>query len=229
MLYKILEDFEKVSNVSNELIIKYKDILPEEIDLLDIPKKERTHSFNKTAGEELKHASIIKACYEYLKKKSGKMCLMLDKYMGNIGIKICLSDENIPFITSELPSQVVRNLDGQNEHIFVPIPNNINTKDSFSQNGLNTEALLYKSLKNNEFKLPVATVNKIIPTKAKAIPIEQMKTYFHAASIECFVLWKYIKYALANVVPSMKIQETPKFVLKIAPVIENTKNKTMYV
>ena len=43
-------------------------------------------------------------------------------------------------------------------------------------------------LKYNEFKLPVAQVNKIIPTKARAIPIEQINTYFQAASIECFVL-----------------------------------------
>ena len=35
---------------------------------------------------------------------------------------------------------------------------------------------------------PVAIVKRIIPTKAKAIPIEQINTYFQAASIECFVL-----------------------------------------
>ena len=44
------------------------------------------------------------------------------------------------------------------------------------------------ALKYKEFRLPVAKVKRIIPTNAKAIPIEQIKTYFQAASIECFVL-----------------------------------------
>ena len=76
---------------------------------------------------------------------------------------------------------------------MVPIPNSIKTKDNFNQNGLNIVAFLYKSSKYKEFKLPEAKVKSIIPTKAKAIPIEHIKTYFQAASIECLVLWKYIK------------------------------------
>ena len=72
-------------------------------------------------------------------------------------------------------------------------------------------------------------MRRIIPTKARAIPIEQINTYFQAASIECLVLWKYIKYALARVVPSINTHAAPRFELNIAPVIENTKNKTIYV
>ena len=40
---------------------------------------------------------------------------------------------------------------------------------------------------------------------------------------------KYIKYALARVVPSINTHAAPRFELNIAPVIENTKNKTIYV
>jgi hypothetical protein len=38
--------------------------------------------------------------------------------------------------------------------------------------------------------LSVAMFNKIIPTNAKAIHIEQINTYFQAASIAFFVLLK---------------------------------------
>ena len=72
--------------------------------------------------------------------------------------------------------------------IKVMIPNIINTNANFNQNGLKLCAFAYKSTKLSEFILPVANVSKIIPTKAKAIPIEQINTYFQAASIECFVL-----------------------------------------
>ena len=74
----------------------------------------------------------------------------------------------------------------------------------------------------NVFTEPVAIVSKIIPTNANAIPIEQINTYFQAASIECFVLLKQIRYALAKVVASINTQESPKLLLKIAPVIAIT-------
>ena len=66
----------------------------------------------------------------------------------------------------------------------------INTKDNFNQNELKLAAFTYNSSKNNVLRFPVATVRSIIPTKANAIPIEQINTYFQAASIECLVLWK---------------------------------------
>ena len=109
---------------------------------------------------------------------------------------------------------------------MVPKPIIMKTKDNFSQNGFIKDGFKYKSLKNNEFCLPVAIDRRIIPTKANAIPIEQINTYFHAASIECFVLLKNIRYALARVVASINTQDKPRFVLNIVPVIENIKSKT---
>lgn len=121
MEYLIIYDFRSIKgNAWIAQIID--DILPEEINNLEIPQKERIHFFNKTAGEELKHGVIIHAFYDYLNNKDGKMRMILNKYLENIGVKFCLTDLSSPFITSELPSMIVRNIDGLNEHIFVATP-----------------------------------------------------------------------------------------------------------
>lgn len=172
MEYIIVFDFRSIGgNAWIKHIID--DILPEEIDLLDIPPKERIHSFNKTAGEEFRHASIIKAFYEYLKNKNGKIRLILDKYMANIGIRICLSDENMPFITSELPSQVVRNLDGQNEHIFVATPTMlITTYKTDNTNRYTVEYLKRKYV--NRYNKYIAKNSNVIITKDDSVSIDKL-------------------------------------------------------
>ena len=172
MEYIIVFDFRSIGgNAWIKHIID--DILPEEIDLLDIPQKERTHSFNKTAVEEFKHASIIKACYEYLKNKSGKMRLILDKYMENIGIKICLSDENMPFITSELPSQVVRNFEGQNEHIFVATPTMLIT--TYKTDNTNRYIVEYLKRKHvNRYNKYIVKNSNVIIIKDASVSIDKL-------------------------------------------------------
>ena len=107
--------------------------------------------------------------------------------------------------------------------IFVPKPKSINTKDNLSQKGSKSAAFLYSCAKSRVFISPCAMFKNIIPTKASAIPIEQINTYFHAASIECFVLLKYIRYALESVVASTKIHAIPRLLDKIVPVIASTK------
>ena len=98
------------------------DILPEEIATLEIPYVERPHKFNKSAGDELKHATQIKAFYEYLKCREGKIALMIDQYIQNCGIQICLTNEQFPFITSNAPSMMIRRIDNSIQHIFVATP-----------------------------------------------------------------------------------------------------------
>ena len=55
--------------------------------------------------------------------------------------------------------------------------------DNFNQKGLIEIALEYKSLKNKELIPSEAISNRIIPTKASEIPIEQRNTYFQVAYV----------------------------------------------
>ena len=172
MEYIIIFDFRSINGNAwiKQIIDK---ILPYEIDSLDIPWKERTHNFNKTAGEELRHAGIVKASYEYLNHKNGKMRLLLDKYMENMGIKICLSDETMPFITSELPSQVVKNIDGYNEHIFVATPTMLIT--TYKTDNTNRYTVNYLKRKYvNRYNKYIAQNSSMIITKDALINIENL-------------------------------------------------------
>lgn len=172
MEYIIVFDFRSING--NAWIKEIIDqILPTEIDLLDIPWKERTHNFNKTAGEELRHAGILKASYEYLHHKNGKMRLLLDKYMENIGIKICLSDETMSFITSDLPSQVIRNIDGYNEHIFVATPTMLIT--TYKTDNTNRYTVNYLKRKYvNRYNKYIAKNSSMIITKDTSINIDSL-------------------------------------------------------
>lgn len=172
MEYIIIFDFRSIGgNAWIKQIID--DILPKEIDSLDIPLKERSHFFNKTAGDELKHAVITKACYEYLNKKNGKIRMLLDRYMQNIGVKICLSNDSMSFITSDLPSQVVRNLEGKNEHIFVATPTMLITTYKTD----NTKRYTVDYLKRkyvNRYNKYIAKNSNLIILKDNSIDIDRL-------------------------------------------------------
>jgi len=73
---------------------------------------------------------------------------------------------------------------------FVPNPTKINANDNFSQKGFISDACLYRSLKNKESIDLLPIERSIIPTKARAIPIEQINTYFQAASRDDFFFSK---------------------------------------
>ena len=47
---------------------------------------------------------------------------MLNNYLETMGIRICLTTIENPFVTSETPSMIVKNIDGLYEHIFVATP-----------------------------------------------------------------------------------------------------------
>lgn len=149
------------------------EILPEEIDSLEIPKNERVHLFNKTAGDELKHGVIIHACYDYLRNNGGKMKLILDKYLKNIGVKICLTDESTPFITSELPSQVVRNIEGYYEHIFVATPTMLIT--TYKTDNVKHYKVDYLKRKYvNRYNSYIAKNSSVVITKDSSININNL-------------------------------------------------------
>ena len=37
---------------------------------------------------------------------------MIDNYLDTMGIRVCLTTKDAPFITSETPSMVIKNIDG---------------------------------------------------------------------------------------------------------------------
>ena len=113
MEYILIYDFRNVNGNAwiNNII---DDVIPEELSEVEVPNQERVHHFNRTCGDEIKYEVRIRAFYEYLKNRTGKMQLL--------GIKICLTSRENPFITSENPSMVVKNKKGQYEHIFVATP-----------------------------------------------------------------------------------------------------------
>lgn len=121
MEYILIYDFRNVKGNAwiNQII---DDIFPEELAEIEIPDNERVHKFNKTIGDEVKYEVRIRAFYEYLCKRNGKIRLMLNNYLETMGIRICLTTIENPFVTSETPSMIVKNIDGLYEHIFVATP-----------------------------------------------------------------------------------------------------------
>ena len=93
--------------------------------------------------------------------------------MENMGIKICLSDETMPFITSELPSQVVKNIDGYNEHIFVATPTMLIT--TYKTDNTNRYTVNYLKRKYvNRYNKYIAQNSSMIITKNALINIENL-------------------------------------------------------
>lgn len=121
MEYLLVFDFrnEQGNSYVNEIIER----MPMDIfDEIDIPQKERVHSFNKTAGNELRHALRISSFYNYLKNRKGVIKEMADRYLQNLGMAIYLTKEEFPFITSELASFIRSRPNGLYEHIFIASP-----------------------------------------------------------------------------------------------------------
>lgn len=121
MEYLLIFDFrnEKGNSYVNDAI----NIFPMDIfDDIDISPKERSHAFNKTGGDELRHAIRISSFYKYLTNRKGTIKQMVDNYLNNFGIGIYLTSSAFPFVTSELSSLIVTRPDGLKEHIFVATP-----------------------------------------------------------------------------------------------------------
>lgn len=160
MEYVLIYDFR--NEYGNSMVNQIIDIaLPEEIATLEMPYADRVHKFNKSAGDEYKHASQIKSFYEYLKYREGKIALMLDQYIKNCGISIYLTQEQFPFITSNAPSMVIKRIDNVEEHIFAATPTML-----VSVHGkLGNKNFGYKHVKPKEVK----RYNKYIAEKSSLI------------------------------------------------------------
>ena len=121
MQYILIYDFRNIKGNSwiNSII---DDVFPPEMAETEVPYKERIHKFNKNIGSEFKHETRKKAFYEFLKNRQGKINLMLQNYLKNFGIRVCLTSQQFPFMTCDTPSMMIKRLDNMYEHIFVATP-----------------------------------------------------------------------------------------------------------
>lgn len=168
--YILIYDFRNIHGNAwiNEII----DIVfPEEMAEVEIPKNERVHLFNETIGDEVKYEVRIRAFYEYLKNRNGKIAMFFDGYTKNLGIKFCMTTDDFPFITCESPSMVINRIDGLKEHIFIATPTLLIT--TFKTD--NTNRFLKKELSRKEVK----RYNKYIAQKADMLITNQEKLDYH--------------------------------------------------
>lgn len=172
MEYVLIYDFRNTKGNAwiNQII---DDIFPKEIAEIEIPSNERVHKFNKTIGDEVKYEVRIRAFYEYLHRKNGKIKLMLNNYLENMGLRICLTTIDNPFITSETPSMVVKNIDGLNEHIFVATPTMLITVYKTD----NTHRYMVENFKRkyvNRYNKYIAKTSELLITNKKDMDFEKL-------------------------------------------------------
>lgn len=172
MEYILIYDFRNIKGNAwiNHVI---DEIFPEELAETEIWDKDRVHKFNKTIGDELKHEVRIKSFYEFLHKKSGKIKLMIDNYLDTMGIRVCLTTKDAPFITSETPSMVIKNIDGLYEHIFVATPTMLIT--TYKTNNL--QRYMVCNLKRkyvNRYNKYIARNSEILITNKADIDFEKI-------------------------------------------------------
>lgn len=166
--------FECRNERGNEYINEIIDTLPLEIfDDIEIDKKERVHNFNETAGDELRHALTISSYYKYLKNRNGNIEAIVKSYLSNLGIGIKLTTQNMPFITSERASLLIKRETGEKEHIFVASPTMLIT--TFKKNGRRCN--FHSNIKAKEvrkYNKLIAKNSNIIITKSQNINFKKL-------------------------------------------------------
>ena len=95
--------------------------------------------------------------------------------------------------------------------ILVPKPMSTKRKPVFSQSGSSRSATLFSEVKVRGISRPARSSERVMkkkPSRARAMPTEQMSTYFQVASRAFFERLMKISGALARVVDSMAIHRT---------------------
>ncbi|MCX7903034.1 MAG: DUF4238 domain-containing protein [Caloramator sp.] len=91
------------------------------LERIDIPKEDRAKLYIETASEEIKHFYLLKEYREFLKDE-GKMYDLAKKYIKFLNIKFYIASGNKKFITSDSPSFVGKDLDGNLAHVMPVTP-----------------------------------------------------------------------------------------------------------
>ena len=98
---------------------------------------------------------------------------MIDNYLDTMGIRVCLTTKDAPFITSETPSMVIKNIDGLYEHIFVATPTMLIT--TYKTNNL--QRYMVCNLKRkyvNRYNKYIARNSEILITNKADIDFEKI-------------------------------------------------------
>lgn len=122
MKYCIIYNWRSIAG--NEIFNEIYDSIPFSNDLkeITIPKAERTYEEDVTVFDQMKHASIIKAFVDYLQSDSGKMKTMEGAFAQKMAPVFLMTDDNSPFITSDVPSFTRERKDGLKDLLFVATP-----------------------------------------------------------------------------------------------------------
>lgn len=112
------------SIAGNEIFNELYNAIPFSDDLkaITIPEEERIYGEDVTAYDQMKHSSIIKAFVDYLQSDSGKMKTMEDVFAQRMAPVFLMTDDNNPFITSDVPSFTRERKDGLKDILFVATP-----------------------------------------------------------------------------------------------------------
>lgn len=122
-LFKYCTIYNWRSIASNEIFNSIYDSLPlDELKNVIIPEAERTHKYDITVYDQLKHASIVKAFVDYLQSDSGKMKIIASAFAQKMSPLFLMTDVNNPFITSDVPSFTRDREDGFKDVLFVATP-----------------------------------------------------------------------------------------------------------
>lgn len=122
MKYCIIYNWRSITGC--ELFNEIYDDIPfmDELRTITIPEADRTYEEDVTVYDQIKHASIIKAFVDYLQSDTGKMKTIEHAYEQRLSACFLLTDDNAPFITSDLPSFMRERADGLKELLFIATP-----------------------------------------------------------------------------------------------------------
>lgn len=122
MKYLIMFDWRSKSgnSILNEIIDWFCKIMPE-FKTTEIPLQDRIHREDEAIIDELRHALLRKAYYEFL-NDAGSMKTFVDSYLQHLTFVFCITDNSNPFITSDNPSYVFKNKQDRREHVLVALP-----------------------------------------------------------------------------------------------------------
>lgn len=77
---------------------------------------------DETFYDQIKHASLIKTYVEYLCSDSGWMKIMEADFSQKLKPVFLLTDDENPFITSDMPAFMIDNDYGSKDYLFVATP-----------------------------------------------------------------------------------------------------------
>lgn len=119
-----------------------------EFDKIDIPLKERLRPYLETASEEMEHLLLLKNYREFL-NNSGNAYEMAKGYIRHLNILFWVAPEKLSFMTSDNPSYISRNIEGEIMHIM---PVNPKILITIGKNSDNANYYLIKTASDADVK-----------------------------------------------------------------------------